>query len=55
MFKKGHQLNLGKKRPDMIGNKFGFKKGQTPWNKSTKGIMKAWNNYLIKLLYEIKI
>ncbi|MDO8623457.1 MAG: hypothetical protein Q7R52_04375 [archaeon] len=41
-FKKGYKLNLGRKRSDMIGNKFAigkgsnsgsFKKGQEPWNK----------------------
>ena len=28
-----HKAWLGKKRQDMIGNQFGFKKGQTSWNK----------------------
>jgi len=36
---KGHiPWDKGKKRPEMIGNKFGFKKGQTPWNKGKEYI-----------------
>lgn len=29
---------LGKKRPDMVGNNWGFKKGKKPWNKGLKGL-----------------
>jgi endogenous inhibitor of DNA gyrase (YacG/DUF329 family) len=32
---------IGKKRPDMIGSTKGFKKGNIPFNKNTKGIMKS--------------
>ena len=43
-FKKGHKINLNRKRPDMIDNKFGFKKGIIPWNKGKKGVMpEPWN------------
>ena len=31
----------GTKRPDMVGNNYSC--GKIPWNKGTKGIMKAWN------------
>ena len=27
---------LNKKRPEMIGNKYGFQKGHIPWNKGKK-------------------
>ncbi len=41
-FKKDHKTwNKGKKYLQMIGNTYGFKKGQIPWNKGTKGICKS--------------
>ncbi len=48
-FKKGHKINLGRKRLDMIGNKWAignhpvseFKKGQEAWN---KGKPNTWSN-----------
>lgn len=60
-FTKGHKINIGRKRFDLveIAKKMGiankgkhysisteFKKGQIPWNKDTKGVMKAWNKGL---------
>ena len=35
------EAKTGKKRPDMIGNKYG--KGITPWNKGKEGLQIAWN------------
>jgi hypothetical protein len=38
-------INKGQKRPEMIGNKFGFSKGLIPWNKGKKGFMSRENHY----------
>lgn len=40
-FKNGHKVNLGRKRPEMAGNQFGFKKGQVAWNKGIKATKEA--------------
>ena len=43
-FKKGHKINLGRKRPEIkkwLG-KFLFKKGNIPWNKGLNGYSTSW-------------
>lgn len=63
VFKKGHKINLGRKRLDMIGNK--FKKGIPAWNKGKTGFnptpasfkkgMIPWNKGLTKSDPRVKI
>lgn len=42
-FQKGNKINLGRKRPDLIGNK--FSQNRTPWNKGLIGYLAGEKHY----------